>query len=238
MLFDLKGRRRRVIQGTYLMLAVLMGGGLVLFGIGGEVQGGLVDAFTGGSSGDAGSGPVADRVEASEERLRSNPRDPAALTAVVRGRYQLASTRPGAAGSGEFPPEAQDDLRRASDAWQRYLATEPARVDPSLAQLMVNAYGEFGLKRPDRAAEAAEIVAEARPSSAAYLGLAQYATLAGQKRRADLAGQEALELAPGNQRSAVEKQLKALEDYAAKNRAPGGAPTPGAPAPGGAPSQP
>ena len=34
MLFDLRGRRRRAVQGTYLMLAVLMGGGLVLFGVG------------------------------------------------------------------------------------------------------------------------------------------------------------------------------------------------------------
>ena len=28
MLFDLRGRRRRAVQGTYLMLALLMGGGL------------------------------------------------------------------------------------------------------------------------------------------------------------------------------------------------------------------
>ena len=45
MLFDLRGRRRRAVQGTYLMLALLMGGGLVLFGIGGSVSGGLLDAF-------------------------------------------------------------------------------------------------------------------------------------------------------------------------------------------------
>jgi hypothetical protein len=37
MLFDLRGRRRRVVQVTYLMLALLLGGGLVLFGIGGSV---------------------------------------------------------------------------------------------------------------------------------------------------------------------------------------------------------
>jgi len=38
MLFDLHGRRRRVVQATYLALAVLMGGGLVLFGVGGDVS--------------------------------------------------------------------------------------------------------------------------------------------------------------------------------------------------------
>ena len=58
MLFDLRGRRRRAVQVTYLMLALLMGGGLVLFGIGGSVSGGLIDAFKGtggGSSGDNSS---------------------------------------------------------------------------------------------------------------------------------------------------------------------------------------
>jgi hypothetical protein len=50
MLFDLRGRgRRRTVQVIYLSLAILMGGGLVLFGIGGATSGGLVDAITGSS---------------------------------------------------------------------------------------------------------------------------------------------------------------------------------------------
>jgi len=49
MLFDLRGSgRRRVIKVVYLTLALLLGGGLVLFGIGGDVSGGLVDAITQG----------------------------------------------------------------------------------------------------------------------------------------------------------------------------------------------
>src|SRR4051794_3039567 len=55
MLFDLRGRRRRLIQAIYLMLAVLIGGGLVLFGIGGNVGGGLVDAISGNSGNSSGS---------------------------------------------------------------------------------------------------------------------------------------------------------------------------------------
>src|ERR687890_339893 len=47
MLFDLRGAgRRTTVKVVYLTLAVLMGGGLVLFGIGGDVSGGLVDAIT------------------------------------------------------------------------------------------------------------------------------------------------------------------------------------------------
>ncbi len=47
MLFDLRGSgRRRTVKIVYITLAFLMGGGLVLFGIGGDVSGGLFDAFT------------------------------------------------------------------------------------------------------------------------------------------------------------------------------------------------
>ena len=55
MLFDLRGRgRRRTVQVIYLTLAILMGGGLVLFGIGGGTNGGLFDAI-GGNGGSATS---------------------------------------------------------------------------------------------------------------------------------------------------------------------------------------
>ena len=52
MLFDLRSRgRRRTVQVVYLGLALLMGGGLVLFGVGaGNGNGGLLNAFTGNGS--------------------------------------------------------------------------------------------------------------------------------------------------------------------------------------------
>src|ERR671933_179866 len=51
MLFDLKGKRRRTVQATYLTLAVLMGAGLVFFGIGSSVSGGARDPLRGGGGG-------------------------------------------------------------------------------------------------------------------------------------------------------------------------------------------
>ena len=53
MLFDLRSRgRRRTVQAVYLGLALLMGGGLVLFGVGaGNGFGGILNAFTGNGSG-------------------------------------------------------------------------------------------------------------------------------------------------------------------------------------------
>ena len=67
-------------------------------------------------------------------------------------------------------------------------------------------YAPTALNKPAEGAEAAEIVTTAQPSAQAYLQLATYAAAAGQDRKADLAGQKAIELAPKKQRSTV-KQL-------------------------------
>ena len=52
MLFDLRSRgRRTTVRGVYLTLAILMGGGLILFGVGtGVGGGGLLNAFSGGGT--------------------------------------------------------------------------------------------------------------------------------------------------------------------------------------------
>ncbi|MBA2579814.1 MAG: hypothetical protein H0V03_03030 [Thermoleophilaceae bacterium] len=215
MLFDLQGKRRRVVQGTYLMLAILMGGGLVLFGIGGDVQGGLFDAFRERNAAGGDNSIVENRIEAADRRLAANPRDQAALKDVIRGNYQLAaqSANPD---TGIFTAGGKADLREASAAWTRYLALDPSKPDDSLAGLMVQAY--VGLEQYPQATRAAEIVARARPSAQAYLQLSQLATQAGQARKADLAGERAVELAPRAQRRAVRTQLQQIEAAAAAQK--------------------
>jgi hypothetical protein len=218
MLFDLKGRRRRVIQATYLTLAVLMGGGLVLFGIGGEVQGGLLDAFTDRDGGGQGNPVIEKRLKAAEARLKANPNDQRALEDVARSRFQLAGddVNPN---TGLYGPDARRDLDAAAQAWQRYLATDPSPPDVGLARVMVQVYGSFGLNKPKEAARAAGIVAEADPSPQAYIQLAQYAALAGDERQADLAGKRAVSVAPKQQKKAVERQLKEIEAAAKQAQA-------------------
>ena len=203
MLFDLKGRRRRVVQGTYLLLAILMGGGLVLFGIGGDVSGGLFDAFSDRSS--SGSNIIEDRIDENEDKLETDPKNAAALKELTRDSYQLATQETDAAGA--FTDDGKERLADSDDAWQRYLDLDPKKPDPALAQVMLNVYGPRGLNKPAEAAEAAEILTAAQPRNAqAFLQLATYAALAGQDRKADLAGQKAIQLAPKEQRSTV-KQL-------------------------------
>jgi hypothetical protein len=191
MLFDLKGRRRRVIQVTYLTLAVLMGGGLVLFGIGGDVQGGLIDAFTGEDSSSNANPIVEKRLNEAQARLRTNPNDQQALKNLTRSHFQLAGNDVNP-DTGLYGPEARPELRRAASAWERYMATNPKPPDPSLARVMLQVYGEFGLNQPPKAAQTAEIVAEADPSASTFLALARYAAMAGDERKADLAGKRAV----------------------------------------------
>jgi hypothetical protein len=213
MLFDLRGRRRRAVQATYLTLAVLMGGGLVLFGIGGDVSGGLVDAFKGDSGNGGGDDALKKRVEREQKALRRNPQDPAVLKALVRDEYQLATaqTTEGAVG---FPKDAKDELARAGSYWNRYLEAEKGKPDPSLASVALQVFDPTALNKPKDAQEAATVVAEAQNNSAAYIRLVQYATLAGDKRTADLASAKALDLAPKSERSTVKAQLKQAKQAA------------------------
>ena len=211
MLFDLKGRRRRVVQATYLMLAVLMGGGLVFFGIGGDVSGGLFDAFSDRTS--SSNSLVEDRIEESEERLEANPRDKDALQDLVRDWYQLANEEADA--TGAYTDEGKERLAGADEAWQAYLEIE-RKPEPSLASLMVQAYVPTALNKAAEGAEAAEIVTIAQPKSAqAYLQLAQFAAQAGQDRKAELAGQKAIELAPKGQRNRVKAVVQQITQAAA-----------------------
>jgi len=208
MLFDLRGRRRRAVQGTYLMLALLMGGGLVLFGVGGSVSGGLLDAFKGGGGPSADSA-FKDQINKREERLQQNPQNEVILANLVRDYYSLASSqRP--EGSVGFPADAKDDLQKAGSYWQRYskLAANPS---PAVAGYAIQIYDVNGLNRPKQAQQAAQILAKDSNDTPSYLRLVSYAARAGDTRTADLAGQKAVDLAPKDQKKLIEKQIEALK---------------------------
>ena len=225
MLFDLRGRRRRAVQATYLTLAVLMGGGLVLFGIGGDVSGGLFDAFSDRSGSGNSSEQLEERIDRNEERVEANPRNEAALKALVRDYHALASSQL-PTGAVEYPDEAKDDLRQAGEYWQRYLEVETGDPDPSLARLAVAVYDLNGLNEPAQAAAAMRIVAEEGNDFQSYLALVQYAAAAGDERTADLAGQKAIDLAPKRLEKQVRQQVKTVKAQAAPAPEGQAAPTP------------
>jgi hypothetical protein len=231
MLFDLRGRRRRAVQATYLTLAVLMGGGLVLFGIGGDVSGGLFDAFS-DRSGSSTDQQLEDRIDRLEGRLEGNPRSEATLKALVRDYHALANAQL-PSGAVEYPDDARDELRQAGAYWNRYLEVEDGKPDASLARLALTLYDPTALNQPAEAANAMRIVAEAGNDYESYLGLVQRAAAAGDTRTADLAAQKAVDLAPKRLKKQVRKQAKALKVPPPTEQAP--APQGEAPAPQGEP---
>jgi hypothetical protein len=211
MLFDLRGRRRRAVQATYLALAVLMGGGLVLFGIGGDVSGGLFDAFSdrSGAGGDPNQA-LEERIDRVERRVAANPNNEAALQELVRNYYQLAANQQESGGS-PFPDEAKDELRKAASAWQRYLDTVEGQPNAATATYALRVYDVTALNQPKEAQKAAAILAEEQNDSTSYLQLVAYAALAGDTRTADLATQKAVDLAPEGQKKAVKQQAEQLK---------------------------
>jgi hypothetical protein len=211
MLFDLRGRRRRAVQATYLTLAVLMGGGLVFFGIGGSVSGGLLDAFKGnGNSTDVG-GAVKKRIERNQKRLRANPGNQAVLKELVADEYQLARAQT-PSGATSIPKEGRDELRLSGAYWQRYLKAAKGDPDADLARIVLQVYDPGALNKPKDAQRAALIVAKADNDAPSYLRLVQYSTLAGDKRTADLAAKKAVDLAPKADRKAVKLQAEQFKN--------------------------
>jgi hypothetical protein len=217
MLFDLRGSgRRTTIKAVYLTLALLMGGGLVLFGIGGDVSGGLVDALTENS----GSTSVSDdrfrnRATEAQRAAEASPQDPEAWANVARARYQYASTGDFFDQStGQFTAQGKAQLQAASQAWERHVQLSKNKADDSVATIMVQAYSQAGLNEPEKAVRAQEIITEARPKDSTFATLAVLAYQAGQTRKGDLATKEALALADKDDRNTLKSELEAAKQQA------------------------
>jgi len=210
MLFDLRGSgRRTTVKVVYVTLAILMGGGLVFFGIGGDVNGGLFDAITGTNSGaSSDEGTFQKRADAAQRKAAASPQDPAAWAEVVRARYQLARAGDNIdPNTGQYTAGGVAQLKVADQAWQKHLALKPDPPDDSVATIMVRAYTQ-GLNDPVKATAAQEIVAEERPKSGTYADLAALAYAAGQISKGDLATKKALELADADDRETLKAELK------------------------------
>src|SRR5581483_11448406 len=94
MLFDLRGRgRRRTVQAVYLGLAVLIGGGLVLFGVGtGSGFGGLLNAFTNNNNSSSSNQPAVSQAEKTAlHQTQLHPTSAAAWSQLVQARLAAAN---------------------------------------------------------------------------------------------------------------------------------------------------
>ena len=205
MLFDLRSRRRRrVVKGVYVFLALLIGVGLVGFGVGtGGNFGGLFSAA--GNGGGSATGTVAAQkaLNKAKRQAAAHPHQAAAWAAVAHAAYTLSQayyvTSQGYTKDG-FPV-----LAELQSAWNRYLAALPARPDTTLASEVASAFGvaPSGIEKYATAESAQELVAEASPTYSEYADLAYYAYYAHEYARGDLAAARAVALAPKNLKAQV-----------------------------------
>ncbi|MGZ6695382.1 MAG: hypothetical protein ACXVFN_10465 [Solirubrobacteraceae bacterium] len=209
MLFDLRGRgRRRTVQVIYVSLALLMGGGLVLFGIGGATSGGLVDAINGGSGKTSADSVYKKQLKTYEQRARANPNDAANWASLARLHFQQAGTGENYnATAGAYTQKGLGELRQASAAWKHHLAVAGDKPDPNTASLMTQGYQ--ALKDYPDAVQSLEIfLTNQKPTAQLYGQLAILAAAAKQTRKSTLAEQKAVDLTPKAKRKDFKAQIE------------------------------
>ena len=212
MLFDLRSRgRRRTVQGVYLFLAIILGGGLVLFGVGaGNGLGGLLNAFTGNGSGNNQGAVVSAQEKSALKAVKANPNSSSAWSQLVQARWSSAGQGSNYnTATGTFTATGKRKLTQATQAWQHYLQLTK-RPDSTLAVLAARAYAIQG--NYSGAAGAWEVETASSPGQLkGYECLAVSAYAAKQNRKGDLALNKALTLVPKAQQTTLKTQVTAAK---------------------------
>jgi len=213
-LFDLRGKRKRVVQVAYAALAAIFLVGFVGFSIGsGNAPGGLFDAI--GLGGDSGSGGSVssqfdNQIDAANKQLAKNPKDTTALLRLARAEYQKGKTgvtQDPSTGQISVSADAHTELGNAADAWSKYLKLNKGQPNATAAAELVNAY--ILLNDAKGAAQTQEIVAANQPSASSYGALARFRYYLGDISGGDAAAKKAESLAPKAIRDQTHQTLQA-----------------------------
>src|SRR5438034_3279340 len=218
MLFDLRsGKRRRMVQIVYSLLAVSFLIGFVFFGVGTGGIGSISDLFGGGGGGSVSS-QFDDQINAANQQLAKNPRNTHALLKLAENEYFKAKTGisqdPTTGQISSISGDAHTDLGNSADAWAKYLKAEKGQPDAGVAAKMVQVY--VLLNDGPGAAKAQRIVAEKTPSQNSYGTLALILYQTGDIAAGDAAAKKAESLAPKSQRKQVKDQLDQFHKQAVK----------------------
>jgi hypothetical protein len=209
MLFDLRSRgRRRTVQGVYLFLAILIGGGLVLFGVGaGNGLGGLLNGITGNGSTSGQTAAISQQEKSAIKATQTDPNSASAWANLVQARWSTARSSNAyvSATTGQFTAAGNKELTALGQDYQRYRALVKT-PDQTVAILAARAYQYLG--NYASAASAWEDISSANPTEAtAYECLAANAYAAKQTRVGDLASAKALTLVPKVQQTLLKTRI-------------------------------
>lgn len=222
MLFDLRGRRKRLIQVIYVFLALLLGGSLVFFGIGGDAPGGLGDAIGISPNSGSGNSGLDSEIEDAEAALEANPNNQAALLTLARSQVQAGNIQlEEEDGQVVVTDEAASSYEASVAAWERYLAATKGKPRDTaevaaVGTQVIRAYETLAFatddpvliqRRLDGAVETLSLVTKENPNPNALFQLAAFAYLAGDEKAAEGAGKQALKEVDDAGREALEAQL-------------------------------
>lgn len=211
MLFDLRARgRRRTVQTVYLGLAILIGAGLVLFGVGtGTGGGGLFGAFTNGNPNSSGGSNVSQAEKTALHQTQIHPSSPQAWVQLINARVAAGDQD---CNGTSCTAAGRKKLQAAGAAWQRYVKLTK-NPNPVVARTVATSYE--AIRNFKQAAAAWLVVTQADSNSASdFELLARDAYQAKEPRVGDLASQKALSLVPKSQRKQLQKQLQQLKSSA------------------------
>jgi hypothetical protein len=211
MLFDLRSRgRRRSVKVIYTGLALLIGVGLVGFGVGSVGGGSIFESLS--KEGRGGNGYAA-KVTAARKRIAKNPNDAAAWMALTEAQLHEANSSENYETATErYTAKGLHQLRHVASSWQRYLQVAGAHPSVKLAR-EVEVSGIFGvLGQPASAVKALQIeIAGSPPSARLYSSLAEYSYFANNMRQGDLASKKALSLMPKARRPLAEQEFESVK---------------------------
>ncbi len=213
MLFDLRGRgRRRTVRVLYTGLALLMGVGLVGFGIGGGFGGGGLLTSISKGEGEGGGGGFSSQITKYRKLTEKQPSDVSAWENLAKSLLHQAGTEEVVTSTG-VTSKGKELFKQAAQAWTSYIALNPSKPSPELAQLMRQVYGEDGLNEPAKEVEILQLIVAAKPTVAAfYAELAEYAYKAHNVRVGDLASEKAVSLAPASERTRLKDELAEVKN--------------------------
>lgn len=214
MLFDLQGPRKTAVKVIYLGLAILMAGGLVLFGVGSNLSGGLADVFGNGSA----DSTAQSQVNKYAKQVDADPANVTALQNLIAARYSLSRTSDNFNSTkGTFSKKGTEQMDLAKKNWAAYMKAKHNNPSLPTAEYMAQIY--LGLQDAKGATSVQQIITDKQPSAANYLALMLYASYAGNSLVASGAEQRALETASKDEIADVKTQIKKIKsDIASRNK--------------------
>lgn len=212
MLFDLRSRgRRRTVQVIYLGLAVLIGGGLILFGVGtGTGGGGLLNGLSSNGNNSGQSQAVSQATRSALKQVKLHPSSAGAWFGLEQADWSAAHEASDYnSNTGAYTATGKKLLGNTTSAWQHYLTlTKSPSSDAAI--LAAEAYAAQAQYKQE--ASSWQYVIQANPTAIkGYECLAFSAYASKQDRVASLAAAKALKLTPKLQKLQLQNALKAAK---------------------------